>query len=107
MKSTMDPIKSFLECDISVYSDEDKISYLNKLENFLSQQDKYYYQDNYSAINDSDYDKLKNYHLQVLEKYPFLKKESKYFESIGFMPSEKFSKVKHKIPMLSLSNIFD
>jgi len=103
----MDPIKSFLECDISVYSDEDKISYLNKLENFLSQQDKYYYQDNYSAINDSDYDKLKNYHVQVLEKYPFLKKESKYFESIGFMPSEKFSKVKHKIPMLSLSNIFD
>ena len=103
----MDPIKSFLECDISAYSDEDKISYLNKFENFLSQQDKYYYQDNYSAINDSDYDKLKNYHAQVLEKYPFLKKESKYFESIGFMPSEKFSKVKHKIPMLSLSNIFD
>ena len=103
----MDPIKSFLECDISAYSNEDKISYLNKFENFLSLQDKYYYQDNYSEINDSDYDKLKNYHAQVLEKYPFLKKESKYFESIGFMPSEKFSKVKHKIPMLSLSNIFD
>ncbi len=103
----MDPIKSFLECDISAYSDEDKISYLNKFENFLSQQDKYYYQDNYSAINDSDYDKLKNYHAQILEKYPFLKKESKYIENIGFMPSEKFSKVKHKIPMLSLSNIFD
>lgn len=103
----MDPIKSFLVCDISAYSDEDKIFYLNKFENFLSQQDKYYYQDNYSAINDSDYDKLKNYHAQVLEKYPFLKKESKYFENIGFMPSEKFSKVQHKIPMLSLSNIFD
>jgi DNA ligase (NAD+) len=103
----MDPIKSFLECDISAYSDEDKITYLTKFENFLSQQDRYYYQDNYSAINDSDYDKLKNYHAQVLEKYPFLKKESKYFESVGFMPSEKFSKVKHKIPMLSLSNIFD
>jgi len=103
----MDPIKSFLECDISAYSDEDKITYLTKFENFLSQQDRYYYQDNYSVINDSDYDKLKNYHSQVLEKYPFLKKESKYFESIGFMPSEKFSKVKHKIPMLSLSNIFD
>ena len=103
----MDPIKSFLECDISAYPDEDKISYLKKFENFLSQQDKYYYQDNYSAINDSDYDKLKNYHTQILEKYPFLKKETKYFENIGFMPSEKFSKVKHKIPMLSLSNIFD
>jgi len=103
----MDPIKSFLECDISAYSDEDKISYLNEFEKFLSQQDKYYYQDNYSEINDSDYDKLKNYHLQILEKYSFLKKESKYIENIGFMPSEKFSKVKHKIPMLSLSNIFD
>ncbi len=103
----MDPIKSFLECDISAYSDEDKISYLIKFENFLSQQDKYYYQDNYSAINDSDYDNLKNYHAQIVEKYPFLKKESKYLENVGFMPSEKFSKVKHKIPMLSLSNIFD
>jgi len=103
----MDPIKSFLECDISAYSDEDKISYLNEFEKFLSQQDKYYYQDNHSEINDSDYDKLKNYHLQILEKYSFLKKESKYIENIGFMPSEKFSKVKHKIPMLSLSNIFD
>ena len=103
----MDPIKSFLECDISEYSDGDKISYLNEFEKFLSQQDKYYYQDNYSAISDSDYDKLKNYHAQILENYPFLKKESKYLENIGFMPSEKFSKVKHKIPMLSLSNIFD
>ncbi len=103
----MDPIKSFLECDISAYSDEDKISYLNKFEKFLSLQDKYYYQDNYSGINDSDYDKLKNYHAQILEKYSFLKKESKYIENIGFMPSEKFSKVKHNIPMLSLSNIFD
>ncbi len=103
----MDPIKSFLECDISAYSDEDKISYLDKFEEFLSLQDKYYYQDNYSAINDSDYDKLKNYHAQILEKYSFLKKESKYIENIGFMPSEKFSKVKHNIPMLSLSNIFD
>jgi DNA ligase (NAD+) len=103
----MDPIKSLLECDISEYSDGDKISYLNEFEKFLSQQDKYYYQDNYSAINDSDYDKLKNYHAQILENYPFLKKESKYLENIGFMPSEKFSKVKHKIPMLSLSNIFD
>jgi DNA ligase (NAD+) len=103
----MDPIKNFLECDISAYSDEDKISYLDKFEEFLSQQDKYYYQDNYSEINDSDYDKLKNYHAQILEKYSFLKKESKYIENIGFMPSEKFSKVKHNIPMLSLSNIFD
>jgi len=103
----MDPIKSFLECDISEYSDGDKISYLNEFEKFLSQQDKYYYQDNYSAINDSDYDKLKNYHAQILENYPFLRKKSKYLENIGFMPSEKFSKVKHKIPMLSLSNIFD
>ena len=103
----MDPIKNFLECDISAYSLEDKITYLNKVESFLSKQDKFYYQDNYSAINDSDYDKLKKHHMQVLQKYPFLIKESKYSESIGFMPSEKFSKVKHKIPMLSLSNIFD
>src|SRR6056300_1235574 len=107
MKSMMDPIKNFLECDISSYSLEDKITYLNKVESFLSRQDKFYYQDNYSAINDSDYDQLKKHHTQVLQKYPFLIKESKYSESIGFMPSEKFSKVKHKIPMLSLSNIFD
>ena len=44
----------------------------------------------------------------VLEnKYDYLKKLKIFDNSIGFAPSNKFKKIKHLSPMLSLSNVFN
>ena len=56
-------------------------------------------------ITDSEFDKLKVRYEKVLNENSLLKK----FDNIGVgsLPSSKFKKVQHKLPMLSLSNSFD
>ena len=67
---------------------------------------KYYYEKSNPKISDSDYDKLKNEILQLEKNYPeLILKNSPSFQ-IGFKPSKNFKKLKHRVKMLSLSNIF-
>ncbi len=56
-------------------------------------------------ITDLEFDKLKKRYEELIKENPILKK----FDDIGVgtSPSSKFRKVKHKLPMLSLSNSFD
>ena len=67
---------------------------------------KYYYEKSNPKISDSDYDKLKNEILQLEKNYPeLILKNSPSFQ-IGFKPSKNFKKLKHRVKMLSLSNVF-
>ncbi|HOZ53986.1 MAG TPA: NAD-dependent DNA ligase LigA [Bacilli bacterium] len=59
------------------------------------------------SITDQEYDSLIK-ELNMLEKkYPEYKLENSPTSRVGGEVSEKFEKVKHKIPMLSLSNVFN
>ena len=66
----------------------------------------YYFKDDNPKISDAEYDKLKNEVLE-LEKICFLKKLKLLENSVGSTPSNKFQKIKHLSPMLSLSNVFN
>jgi len=77
--------------------------YKKKLE-LIKKHDKYYYELNKPKATDSEYDQLKKELLnfeEVNNKYNFVKNK------IGYLPSKKFSKVKHFEKMLSLDNAFD
>ena len=63
---------------------------------------KKYYQDNQPQILDSEYDKIKKEYLDLIKKFP----DAGFKEFVGAPPSEKFEKVSHKLPMLSLKNVF-
>ena len=83
-----------------------KKEYLKK----ISQLQKYnlaYYDKSNPIVADSDYDKLKREIINFEKKYDFLKSPSSPSSSVGFKPSKNFKKIKHKVPMLSLSNAFD
>ncbi len=80
--------------------------YLKKI-NLLNKYNEAYYKNSNPIINDSEYDKLKVEILTLEKKYNFLKSEKSPSLTIGFKPSKNFIKVKHKVPMLSLSNAFD
>ena len=67
---------------------------------------KFYYVDSNPKISDSEFDILKKEILDLEVKYLFLKSKDSPSNSIGHKPSKNFEKVKHKIPMLSLSNAF-
>lgn len=70
----------------------------------LAAHDRRYFQDDAPSISDADYDKLKKRYLALAEKYPALAGEA---GRVGAAPSEKFVKVRHGAPMLSLDNAFD
>ena len=57
-------------------------------------------------ITDSEYDTLKQETLKLEQKYSFLKSIGSVTQLVGSAPSNKFKKIKHLMPMLSLSNAF-
>ena len=77
-----------------------KIRYLKKHNN-------YYFKDDAPQITDSEYDAIKKETLELEKKYSYLKKIKSISNIVGAKPSNKFKKVKHLQPMLSLSNAFD
>ena len=87
---------------------DDKINqkYLKKIDLF-NKYNKYYYDLNEPLVKDYIFDKLKLEILDLEKKYDYLNHKDSPKYSVGFRPSKLFKKVKHKIPMLSLSNAFD
>ena len=80
--------------------------YLKKIKLF-HKYNKNYYDLNEPLVEDSTFDELKLEILNLEKKYEFLNHKDSPRNSVGFKPSKLFQKVKHKIPMLSLSNAFD
>ena len=80
--------------------------YNKKIEN-LQKHNRLYYDKNSPKISDAEYDALKKEILDLEKKYEFLENENSPSKIVGFKPSKNFKKVKHRIPMLSLSNAFD
>jgi len=68
--------------------------------------DKTYYQDDAPDLTDTDYDKLRAELLEIEGKYPDLATAQSPSQKVGAAPREGFKKVKHAVPMLSLSNVF-
>jgi len=83
-----------------------KKNYLNKIK-LIKKYNKYYYDKNSSAISDEEYDKLKREVTDIEKKYPDLINKESPSLNVGYKPSKNFKKIKHKVPMLSLSNAFD
>lgn len=81
---------------------------IHNLKAEIERHNKLYYEQDKPEISDAEYDKLR---MQV-EK--FIENDSKNAQldllsslnTVGYKPSEKFKKVKHSRPMLSLSNAF-
>ena len=73
----------------------------------LKKHNNYYFNNDNPKISDADYDKLKKSIIELENKYPYLEKIDSVKKIIGSTPSNKFKKIKHLHPMLSLSNVFN
>ena len=80
-------------------------NYKKKL-NLLEKYNKCYYQNQKPLVSDKEYDELKNEILELEKKYNLNDLKSPSIK-IGYKPSKKFKKFKHKVKMLSLSNAFN
>ena len=80
--------------------------YINKIKE-IKKHNEIYFSKNKSLITDKEYDELKYSILELEKKYNYLNHKDSPSKNVGFKPSKNFKKQKHKVPMLSLSNIFN
>ena len=81
------------------------LDYKKKI-NLLEKYNKFYYQNQSPLVSDKEYDELKNEILQLEKKHNFSNSKSPSIK-VGYKPSKKYEKFKHKVKMLSLSNAFN
>ena len=75
--------------------------------NLLKKHNKLYFDKDNPEISDAKYDNLKKEIIHLEQTNNFIKKLSLSEKIIGSPPSNKFKKIKHLKPMLSLANAFD
>ena len=80
--------------------------YLDKIDKLIKYNRAYFEKDN-PIVTDEKFDKLKKELLEMARENPSLKKIKNPEEIVGSKPSNKFKKIKHSQPMLSLSNAFN
>ena len=77
-----------------------------RLEKEIAGHDRRYYAEDAPTISDADYDALRRRYEALEAAFPELATPQSLTKKIGAAPSEKFKKIRHRVPMLSLGNIF-
>jgi DNA ligase (NAD+) len=73
----------------------------------IAAHDRRYYLDDAPSISDAAYDELRKRNIAIEARFPELVRADSPSHRVGAKPSEKFAKVVHRVPMLSLDNAFD
>ncbi|MBM6595908.1 NAD-dependent DNA ligase LigA [Microvirga pudoricolor] len=72
----------------------------------IAEHDRRYYQEDAPAVSDAEYDALRKRYEALEAQYPELKTAESLTRKVGSKVSEKFAKIRHSVPMLSLANGF-
>ena len=88
--------------------DNDNITkkYINKIE-LIKRYNNQYYNEDSPSVSDRNYDQLKKEIKDLEKKNSFLRTIDSPINKVGAPVTNKFKKIKHLKPMLSLSNAFD
>ena len=79
---------------------------LKRLATEIASHDSAYYQDDQPKISDAEYDALRQRNQAIETRFPELVRKDSPSLRVGAAPQDKFEKVTHAQPMLSLSNAF-
>ena len=80
---------------------------LDRLAKDIAEHDRRYYREDAPSVSDADYDALRQRNAQIEARFPLLVRPDSPSHRVGTKASEKFGKVVHRVPMLSLDNAFD
>lgn len=91
---------------VTKLSEKDAAAELETLAKEIAGHDKRYHAEDAPTITDADYDALKKRNQEIEARFPHLIRADSPSRRVGFAAVEKFGKVKHGVPMLSLENAF-
>jgi DNA ligase (NAD+) len=79
---------------------------LDRLARDIAEADRRYHAEDAPSISDAEYDALRRRNAAIEERFPLLVRPDSPSHRVGAKASEKFAKVVHRRPMLSLDNAF-
>ena len=86
---------------------EDAKKRIQELTKIINQANYEYYNLDNPTITDQEYDKYLRELINLEEKYPDLADPNSPSKRVGGEAIDKFNKVTHAIPMISLANVFN
>ena len=72
----------------------------------IAEHDRRYHGEDAPTVTDAEYDALRRRFEAIAVRFPALQEAEPVAAGVGARPSEKFAKVRHRVPMLSLANVF-
>jgi DNA ligase (NAD+) len=87
-------------------SKEEAAAELEWLAQEIARHDEAYYREDAPVVSDAEYDGLRQRNDMLEAEFPDLVRADSPSKRVGAAPSEKFGKVRHAVPMLSLGNAF-
>src|SRR6476619_6932476 len=79
---------------------------LARLAGEIVEHDKRYYQEDAPSVSAAAYDSLRRRNEEIEARFPALVRADSPSRRVGAAPAQKFAKVRHAVPMLSLGNAF-
>lgn len=94
------------ELPVEKLNDQSAGQELENLAAEIARHDALYYANDNPEISDGEYDALRRRNLAIEQAFPHLKREDSPTNRVGFVALDKFEKLVHSVPMLSLDNAF-
>ena len=100
-------VATFAAKPVAKLDEAEAAAELKRLAAEIAYHDELYYRQDEPEISDAGYDALRARNDRIEARFPHLVRDDSPSLKIGAAPVEAFGKVVHRVPMLSLGNVFD